>query len=140
MRKIGWAGLAALGFLSACAKPPPPAPTHDELVTRGKYLVTAIAGCNDCHTRMTPTGPDMAHSLQGNKLDFAPSVPMPWAPMAPEIAGGPAGFSDAQFVSFLQTGVRPDGSHPMPPMPAYRMNPDDAQAVAAYVESLPKAP
>lgn len=126
--------------LAACAQPSPPAaPTAEETVARGQYLVTGLVGCNDCHTPMTPTGPDMAHSLQGATLGFAPTVEMPWGAVAPPLAGGPAGYTDEQFVSFLQTGVRPDGSMARPPMPQFRMNEDDARAVAAYVKSLPRA-
>jgi len=105
--------------------------------------VTAIGGCNDCHTPQGPTGPDMAHSLQGAPLSFelVPALQghVPWTPVAPSIAGGPANYTDEQFATFLQTGVRPDGSHPNPPMPAFRLNADDANAVVAYIKTLPRA-
>ena len=103
----------------------------------GKHLVT-IGGCNDCHTPMTPTGPDMAHALQGATLIFAPTIPIPWAPVAPSIAGIPSGYTEAQFAAFLQTGVKPDGSSPRPPMPAFRLNEDDAEAMAAYIATVPR--
>jgi mono/diheme cytochrome c family protein len=128
--------LAAVGALAICGQA---AAQPSALVTRGDYLVNSIAGCNDCHTPMTPQGPDLTKSLQGAPLMFAPTIPMPWAPAAPPIAGGPAGYTDGQFVAFLKTGVRPDGSRPLPPMPAYRMNDEDARAVAAYVRSLAPA-
>ncbi len=132
---------AAFAFLSACAPPAPvaEAPTAEQLATRGEYLVLAIGGCNDCHTPMIPQGPDMARSLQGTALAMAPTIEMPWAPVAPPIAGIPAHFTEEQFIAFLQTGIRPDGSHALPPMPQYRLNQDDARAVAAYVKSLPPA-
>lgn len=48
----------------------PSAPTHDELVQRGEYLVT-IGGCGDCHTPkiMTEKGPvpDTARLLSGHR-------------------------------------------------------------------------
>ncbi|MEQ1617064.1 MAG: c-type cytochrome [Terricaulis sp.] len=126
--------------LAACAQPSPPAaPTEEEMVARGQYLVTGLVGCNDCHTQMTPTGPDMSRSLQGATLGFAPTVEMPWGPVAPPLAGGPAGYTDEQFAMFLQTGVRPDGSMARPPMPQFRMNEEDARAVAAYIKTLPRA-
>ncbi len=126
--------------LAACAQPvPPAAPTAEEIVARGQYLVTGLVGCNDCHTPMTPTGPDMAHSLQGATLGFAPTMEMPWGAVAPPLAGGPAGYTEEQFATFLQTGVRPDGSMARPPMPQFRMNEGDARAVAAYIKSLPRA-
>lgn len=133
------AGAICVGLLAACA-PATQEMTHEQLVQRGEYLVTAIGGCNDCHTPMTPTGPDMAQSLRGAELIFAPTIDMPWAPYAPTLAGGPAGYTDEQFAAFLQTGVRPDGSRPLPPMPPYRLNAEDARAVVAYIKSLPASP
>jgi mono/diheme cytochrome c family protein len=132
--------VAALAFFCACVPPAPEVPTTEQLAARGQYLVLAIGGCNDCHTPMTPQGPDMARALQGAPLAMVPTIEMPWAPIAPPIAGIPANFTDEQFTAFLQTGDRPDGSHALPPMPQYRLNDDDARAVAAYVKSLPPAP
>ena len=129
----------ALAALGACAQQAPAELTQEQLVARGEYLVTAIGGCNDCHTPMTPQGPDMTQSLQGATLGFAPTVPMPWAPVAPPLAGIPGHFTQDQFAAFLQTGVRPDGSRPLPPMPAYRLNEDDARAITAYIATLPVA-
>jgi cytochrome c553 len=125
--------------LAACA-PSTPAPlTGEALVERGEYLVTGVGGCNDCHTPMTPSGPDMSHALQGATLIFAPTIEMPWAPVAPPIAGIPAHYTEDQFAALLQTGARADGSRPLPPMPQFRMNEDDARAVTAYIATLPRA-
>jgi len=81
----------------------------------------------------------MTRALQGAPLPFEPTIELPWAPVAPPIAGIPAHFTEEQFISFLQTGVRPDGSHPNPPMPQYRLNEEDARAVAAYISTVPRA-
>lgn len=130
------AGVMGAALLVACT-PTQQEMTEEQLVRRGEYLVTAIGGCNDCHTPMTPTGPDMAQSLHGAELTFAPTIEIPWAPYAPALSGGPAGYTDEQFAAFLQTGVRPDGSQARPPMPQFRLNEDDARAVVAYIKSLP---
>ena len=132
-------GALACATLGACAQEPAPL-SGAALIERGKYLTEAIGGCNDCHTPMTPQGPDMGHSLQGAELIFAPKIDMPWAPVAPPIAGIPAHFTHDQFADFLQTGVRPDGSRPLPPMPPFAYNSEDARAVAAYIATLPRAP
>lgn len=131
--------ILASTVLAACGQQQAAAPTREELVTRGEYLVTSIGGCNDCHTPMTPQGPDMARSLQGADLIFAPTIQIPWAPHAPSIAGIPEGYTEEQFAAFLQTGVRPNGSHALPPMPQFRMNEEDATAIAAYISTLPRA-
>ena len=129
----------AFAMLGACAQQQAPAPLEGEaLVARGEYLVNNIGGCNDGHTPMTPQGPDMAHALQGATLMFAPTIEIPWAPVAPSIAGLPAGYTEEQFIAFMQTGVKPDGSHPRPPMPAFRLNEEDARAMAAYIATVPR--
>lgn len=131
----------AAAMLSACSQQvaAPAAPTEAELIARGEYLVVSIGGCNDCHTPMTQQGPDMTRSLQGGDVVFAPTIPMPWAPHAPAIAGGPANYTDEQFAHFLQTGERPSGVPTLPPMPPYRFNAEDAAAVVAYIKTLPRA-
>jgi len=130
--------VALVAALGACA-PQTREPTREELVARGQYLVTGVAGCNDCHTPLTPQGPDMAHSLQGAPILMTPTIQIPWATVAPPIAGVPVNFTEEQLAAFLQTGVRPDGTSPRPPMPPYRMNEDDARAVAAYISTMPRA-
>lgn len=60
--------LVSLGCGSSDPADTPVSLTEQQLLERGKYLVT-IGGCNDCHTpkSMTPTGPadDTAHYLAG---------------------------------------------------------------------------
>lgn len=135
--------LALAMLMGACVQQTAPTkPGAEQLVERGQYVVTAIGGCNDCHTPMTPQGPDMTRSLQGASLIFQP-VPavqgMPWAPIAPPLAGGPAGYTDEQFVHLLQTGEKPDRAHARPPMPQFRMTEEDARAVVAYIKTVPRA-
>lgn len=67
-----------------------------------------------------------------------PIADIPWGTTIPSIAGIPEHYTQEQFVAFLQTGVRPDGSHPLPPMPPYRLNEEDARAVTAYIATLPR--
>jgi len=130
---------AAAGALALAGCAPKTPPQHVDLLARGEYLVNNIGGCNDCHTPMTSSGPDMAHALQGSTLAFAPKAEMPWAPTAPAIAGIPGHYTQAEFAAFLQTGVRPDGSRPLPPMPSFRMSQEDALAITTYVAALKKA-
>ena len=128
--------LFAYAALAACAQPAQQL-TAEQLVQRGDYMVNGVVMCGDCHTPTLETHElDLSRRLQGAPFE----APPPLANYAPAIAGGPASFTEEQFVSFLQTGVRPDGSHPRPPMPAYRLNEEDARAVAAYIRSLPRAP
>ncbi len=59
-------------------------------IQRGKYLVENVAMCAECHTPRTDKGDyDRTQWLQGNLLDFKPDHPMPFAVVAPLIAGIP---------------------------------------------------
>jgi hypothetical protein len=122
----------ALGVASAAV-----AQDKAALVKRGEYLVNGVAGCNDCHSPRDKTGAIIDDKrLSGAKLPFGPIVPMTWAATALPIRGLPQGWTETQFSHFLQTGVRPNGTHPRDPMPPYRMNVADAGAVTAYIHSL----
>jgi mono/diheme cytochrome c family protein len=106
-------------------------------IAHGEYLVKAIGQCGDCHTPMNEKGEFVQGKwLQGTKLDFAPAVPMPvWADTSSNIAGLP-GWNHEKAVQFFMTGLAPNGQPARPPMPQYKMNRADAEAVVAYLESL----
>lgn len=131
-------GACALALLGACTQPAAPL-QGEALVARGEYLVNNVVLCGDCHTPMTPQGPDLSRRLQGGPNLTTPMIEIPWATEVPPIAGIPPHFTEEQFVAFLQTGVRPDGTSARPPMPPYRLNEEDARAVAAYIRTVPAA-
>ena len=108
-----------------------------EQVAHGKYLVEAIAGCNDCHSQHDERGQLVeAKRLKGSPLLFKPTVDMPgWAATAPAVAGLP-GWTEQQGIEFLMTGKTVNGVPAGPPMPEFRMNREDAAAVVAYLKSL----
>lgn len=110
----------------------------DDLLAHGQYLVHQVAMCADCHSPRDATGAFVSgKELTGAPLGFQPVVPMPWTPIAPGIAGLPEGYTEETMVRYLMTGARPGGLPPtLPPMPPYRMNQHDAEAVAAYLVSL----
>jgi mono/diheme cytochrome c family protein len=112
--------------------------TESPLLKRGQYLVNNIGLCADCHSPRNEKGEYIREQwLMGSVLPMTPTVPMPWAPAAPPIAGLPT-MTQQQAVQFLMTGKRPDGSMPRPPMPEFRLNEEDATAVATYLKSLAK--
>lgn len=128
MRAVLLASLACLA-LSVTA--------HAQSVQRGRYIVDHIGMCNDCHTPRTEKGElIVAQTLHGSTLGFQPLHPMPWAPAAPRIAGLPEKWTLQQTATFLHTGKRPNGSNPLPPMPEYRLDTNDAWSVALYLKSL----
>ncbi|MBE2216188.1 MAG: c-type cytochrome [Opitutaceae bacterium] len=112
----------------------------EELLAQGRHLVTNVALCGDCHSpRLGTGGFDRARWLGGAPIGFNPVVPMPWAPVAPPLAGLP-GRSDAEVVALLTTGARRDGTAPLPPMPAFHLSEQEAAAVVAYLRSLGPTP
>ena len=116
-----------------------PAAAGAQSVARGKYLVEGTSLCNDCHTPRDDKGQlIMSKALHGAPIGFQPLHPMPFAPAAPPIAGLPANYTPEQMVTFLQTGKRPDGSMPSPPMPPYRFSRADALSLTAYLRSMKK--
>ena len=106
-------------------------------VARGKYLVEDVGLCGDCHTARNDKGePVKEQWLKGATLDFKPIAPVPvWADKAPAIAGLP-GWEDGAAIKFLMTGIAYNGLPRRPPMPQFRFNVQDAQAIVAYLKSL----
>lgn len=146
-------GVAAVGLLSrdsSAAEPQaqtaaqnPPAqkanPAAEEaLVARGEYLVDHVGMCSECHTPRDSEGNlDNHRYLQGAPIWIVPVHPMTnWANRAPAIAGL-EGFTDFQAETVLERGIGPNGIQIQPPMHIYRMNHGDAQAIIAYLRSLP---
>lgn len=95
--------------------------------------------CADCHTPKTDKGEyDRTSWLQGDVLDFNPTHSMPFAMVAPGIAGLPTFAKDEQAVKFFETGTNAFAKQALPPMPQFRFHHDDAVAVVAYLRSLKK--
>jgi mono/diheme cytochrome c family protein len=109
-------------------------------IAHGKYIVEAVAICGDCHTPRNEKGePLPGRTLTGTALSFKPLAPVPvWADKAPNIAGL-RGWDNDAAVKFLMTGIAYNDLPGRPPMPQYRMNLQDAEAVVAYLKSLATA-
>ena len=111
-------------------------------VERGKYLVTVI-GCSDCHTDGSFAGkPDMAHFLGGSSVGFEmPGLGYFYGSnLTPDAETGLGKWSAKEIVTAITTGMRPDGRELAPIMPwrgLSHLKPKDAQAIAAYLNSLP---
>jgi mono/diheme cytochrome c family protein len=131
------AGVLAMTIVNNSSAAPGKSSSKQQQIAHGEYLVKAIGQCGDCHTPMNEKGEFIEGKwLQGKKLEFAPTVPMPvWADTSPNIAGLP-GWDPQKAVQFFMTGLAPNGQPARPPMPQYKMNRADAEAVVAYLESL----
>jgi len=110
----------------------------------GAYLAGPVAHCIECHTPQVGPMFDYENQLGAGGFEF----PGPWgvsvsANITPHPTDGIADFSDAEIIAMMRTGVRPDGTQMLPPMPyGYyaNMTDDDAQAIVAYLRSLPPKP
>lgn len=121
---------AAAVLATACGGPATSAAPD---AARGRYLVERASLCTDCHSPRDERGQFVADRwLQGSPLPFAPTVAMPWANVAPPIAGLP-NLTDEQAVAFLQNGELPGGRRARPPMPEWRFDARDARDIVAYL-------
>jgi len=105
------AGILMLAGCQQAPTPPAPAPAAESQpkqspVERGKYLVEAIAGCDDCHTPkkgMGPDGPvlDMTRRLSGHsEKDVMPAPPKPAGPWVVTGAGDLTAWAGPWGVSY----------------------------------------
>ena len=121
------------------AQAPAAAGDRSKTVARGKYLVTEVAKCQECHTPRDGRGELRADAwLRGAPIWIKPVAPISnWADHAPPLAGFPS-FTEEQGERILEKGTGPEGEELRPPMHIYHMNHADAKAIIAYLKSLPR--
>ncbi|HZR24714.1 MAG TPA: c-type cytochrome [Vicinamibacterales bacterium] len=115
---------------------------QDAKVQRGKYLVEEVARCQECHTPKTDTGEfDKTKWLKGAKLEIAPIGTIKgWHAASPDLTSTSAlwtRWGADGLTKFLETAKNPRGGGAGAPMPAYTLQHDDADAIVAYLKSLP---
>jgi mono/diheme cytochrome c family protein len=117
--------------------PQHPSKTSGANIARGKYIVEAVAVCGQCHTPRDAKGSlDRTRWLQGSPVPWLPAKPdQNWPLSAPRIGGTPPA-SDADMIKLLTTGIWTTGNPLRLPMPQFRMDRSDAEAVVAYLKSL----
>lgn len=104
----------------------------------GAYLAGPLGHCTVCHSPIGPQGADLANNLGLGGNHF----PGPWGESvsANITPVGLSGYSDEQIATIITKGMRPDGSHMLPPMPYgfyANIKPDDVSAIILYLRSLP---
>jgi|SRR5215469_11463291 len=111
-------------------------------VARGKYLVEEVARCQECHTPRLPDAQfDKEKWLKGAVLNVQPIDPIKgWHKTSPDLTASgrlwQGRWGEAALIKLLSTGLGPGGNPADPPMPAYKMTRDDAEAVVIYLKSL----
>ncbi len=137
-------GASRLSSRESPAKPVQKAATapsaSQSQIERGRYLVEDVAMCGECHTPRDANGNlDRSRWLQGAPIWIVPvRRTTNWSMRAPALAGF-QGFTEAQGETILEKGIGPNGLAIQPPMHIYHMSPEDAQAIIAYLRSLPSA-
>jgi mono/diheme cytochrome c family protein len=112
----------------------------ETLLERGAYLMTSIVACGNCHTPKGPEGEIPGMELAGMARffeipDYTASAPN----ITPDEATGIGGWSDAEIITAIREGRRPDGSLIGPPMPIglYRgLSDRDVRAIVAYLRQV----
>jgi mono/diheme cytochrome c family protein len=114
----------------------------DEKTERGRYLVE-FSGCFDYHTPGYFFGkPDMTRFLGGSVVGFEiPETGVFYGPnLTPDPETGLGNWSEAEIVIAMQTSKHPDGLELaliMPWKSFAKMTKEDAEAIAAYLKTLP---
>ena len=107
-------------------------------VAYGEYLAGPLGHCIVCHTTFGEAGPMLDTHLGAGGAEFHG----PWGTsVASNITPtGLSDYSDEELATLITSGVRPDGSMLMPPMPVGNyalMKPEDVEAVVLYLRALP---
>ena len=119
-------------FLGAQAAP------AETALERGRYLAEIML-CADCHSPPTEAGPDLTRAFAGGLGFEVPGLGIFWAPNLTPAKTGLADWSEAEIVTAIRTGVRPDDRLLAPIMPTRffaALTDDDAVAIARYLRSL----
>jgi mono/diheme cytochrome c family protein len=105
-------------------------------VEHGRYLAEHVAMCIECHSGRDGNGNIVpSEAFDGGPLPFNP--PEGWAIRVPRNRGLP-GYTDEEALRVLTEGaIGRDGKQLRPPMPRFRMTPQDAADVIAFLRSLP---
>lgn len=105
-------------------------------VDRGRYLVERVAMCGECHSTRDHAGNIIATTrLHGGPLPVQVPWPADWPLQVPRIAGLPA-YTDIEAMRLLTEGaIKRNGTQARAPMPRFRMTPDDAADVIAFLRS-----
>ena len=134
MKKLHRAALAFTIGMAVCMSV-----QAESRLERGRYLMESIVACGNCHTPQGPNGPMPGMELAGGlKIEDKPFTAIT-SNITPDRETGIGKWTDAQIVTAIREGKRPDGTIIGPPMPIglYRdMSDSDVRAIVAYLRSV----
>jgi mono/diheme cytochrome c family protein len=122
----------------------PPAPTAEDKVAHGRYLVTARLLCFSCHSADFKTNDDLHPERSAGYLGGGNAMPdtsgriVHTANLTPDPETGIGRWSEAQFRRALVDGIRPDNRPLRYPMVPYRpLGDEEVGAIYAYLRTVP---
>jgi hypothetical protein len=121
----------------AAQQPAPPTSTPSGNIEHGRYIVERVVMCYECHSARDPEGNIVAGTrFKGGPMPMRPPWRSDWPLQIPRIAGLP-GYTDTEAMRLLTQGaIKRDGTQLRYPMPRFRMSPQDASDVIAYLRTL----
>ncbi len=131
-RRLGWIPMV----LALLAASPGRAETQLE---RGSYLINGIVACGNCHTPQGPDGALPGMELAGGLVIEEDAFTVHTPNITPDPETGIGRWTDAQIITAIREGRRPDGRIIGPPMPIdlYRQMSDrDVRALVAYLRQV----
>jgi mono/diheme cytochrome c family protein len=115
------------------------APDPKDTEARGKYLMTAVLPCGDCHT---PVDPNTGAAIMDEYLGGGQPYDGPWGTVyggniTPDKATGIGSWTDDQIKKVLREGVLPDGRRVvlMPWQMTSVLTDDDLAAVIYFLRN-----
>jgi hypothetical protein len=107
-------------------------------IEHGRYIAEHVAMCVECHSGRDRHGNIIdGERYLGAPIPSGPAWATDWALRAPRNKGLP-GYDDAMAMRLLTEGsIGRDGVQLKLPMPRFRMAPQDAADVIAFLRSLP---
>ena len=120
---------------------------QDGLLERGRYLVTAVMACGNCHTPKDAEGlPVAGKALAGGGISVdIPPFAVTSANITPDLETGIGGWTDAEIKRAITHGERPaKGANAGKPLAAIMaanffkaLLPRDLDAIVHYLRSVP---
>lgn len=117
-----------------------PAAKAETLLERGTYLMRSIVACGNCHTPKGQRGDVFGMELAGRApMEQNPGFTANAPNITPDKETGIGAWTDAQIITAIREGRRPDGRIIGPPMPIglYRgLSDRDVNAIVAYLRTV----
>lgn len=109
-------------------------------LSRGQYLVEALAACDNCHTPRGPGGYDLSARFSGGSQTFTgKDYVARGSNISPDAETGVGGWSDEALSAAIAAGAGRDGPlAPAMPSDSYRALTDaDRNAIVAFLRAQP---